>query len=65
MATMAHAVNAIQKNTSEIVASDRQPVSIAIAYVADEYIPSGNTAAHHTPAKVSAPGCPLIRRNPT
>jgi hypothetical protein len=44
-----HAANAIQKNTSDTVVSHRHPVSTAVAYVADEYIPSGNTAAHHTP----------------
>jgi hypothetical protein len=32
-----------------MVVSGRQPVSIAVANVADEYIPSGNTAAHQLP----------------
>ena len=40
---MSHAASAIQKTVSEIVANHCQPVSTAIAYVADEYIPSGNT----------------------
>jgi hypothetical protein len=44
-----HAANAIQKNTSDTIVSQCQPVSTAVAYVADEYIPSGNTAAHHSP----------------
>jgi hypothetical protein len=47
------AANAIQKNTSDTVASHSQPVSTAVAYVADEYIPSGNTAAHHSPGASS------------
>ena len=46
---MTHAAKAIQKNTSDTVVSHRQPVSTAVAYVAAEYIPSGNTAAHHSP----------------
>ena len=37
---------AIQKNTSEIVVNGCQPVSTAVANVAEEYMPSGNTAAH-------------------
>lgn len=48
---MTHAENAIQKNTSDTTVSHRQPVSTAVAYVADEYIPSGNTAAHHSPTR--------------
>jgi hypothetical protein len=43
---MIHAANAIQKNTSDTIVSQCQPVSTAVAYVADEYSPSGNTAAH-------------------
>jgi hypothetical protein len=46
---MTHAANAIQTNTSDTIVSQRQPVSTAVAYVAAEYIPSGNTAAHHNP----------------
>ena len=34
-----HAANAIQKNTSDTVVSERQPVSTAVAYVAAAYIP--------------------------
>ena len=49
LATMTHAANAIQKNTCDTTVSHRQPVSTAVAYVAAEYIPSGNTAAHHSP----------------
>jgi hypothetical protein len=44
-----HAANAIQKNTGDTVVSHCQPVSTDVAYVTDEYIPSGNTAAHHSP----------------
>jgi hypothetical protein len=44
-----HAAKAIQKNTKDTAVNHRQPVSTAVAYVADEYIPSGNTAAHHRP----------------
>jgi hypothetical protein len=40
---MTHAAEAIQKKTSDAVVSHRQPVSTAVAYVADKYIPSGNT----------------------
>jgi hypothetical protein len=43
---MSHAAKAIQKNTNDIVVSQCQPVSTAVAYVADAYIPSGKTAAH-------------------
>ena len=39
------------KNTSDTVISDCHPVSTAVAYVADEYIPNGNTAAHQLPAR--------------
>ena len=49
IATMTHVANAIQKNTSDTIVSQHQPVSTAVAYVAAEYIPSGNTAAHHDP----------------
>ncbi len=48
-AVRVHAAKAIQKNTSDTVVSHHQPVSTAVAYVAAEYIPSGNTAAHHRP----------------
>jgi len=47
---VSHAASAIQKTVSEIVANHCQPVSTAIAYVADEYIPSGNTVGQPTPA---------------
>lgn len=46
---MSHAANAIQKNASEITTNHRQPVSTDIAYVADEYMPSGNTAGQPSP----------------
>src|SRR5262249_5212585 len=46
-----HAVKAIQKNTSDTVVNQCHPVSTAVAYVAAEYIPSGNTAAHQFPER--------------
>jgi hypothetical protein len=49
---MTHATKAIQKNASDTVVSQRQPVSTAVAYVADEYIPSGNTTAHQFPDRI-------------
>jgi hypothetical protein len=48
---MIHATNAIQKNASETAVSQCQPVSTAVAYVADEYIPSGNTVGHAMPTR--------------
>lgn len=48
---MTHAANAIQKNTTDTIVSHCQPVSTAVAYVADEYIPSGNTAGHEIPTR--------------
>jgi hypothetical protein len=58
---MPHAANAIQKNTSDTTVSDRQPVATPVAYVAAEYIPSGNTAAHHSPGGSSR----LLRKRRT
>ena len=49
---MTHAASAIQKNTSEIVVNGCQPVSTAVANVAEEYMPSGNTAAHQLPTRI-------------
>lgn len=49
MATYVQTVKAIQKNTSEMVPRERMCNSVAVAAEAAEYIPSGNTAAHHTP----------------
>jgi hypothetical protein len=46
-----HATRAIQKIASDTVVSHCQPVSAAVAYVADEYIPSGNTAGHASPTR--------------
>jgi len=40
-------VQAIQKNTSETVRSDRMCNSVAVAAQVVAYIPSGKTAAHH------------------
>jgi hypothetical protein len=51
MATMTHAANAIQKNACDSTVSHRQLVSTAVAYVADEYIPSGKTAGHEMPTR--------------
>ena len=48
---MSHAAKAIQKNASEISTNQCQPVSTAMAYVADEYIPSGNTAGQSRPTR--------------
>jgi hypothetical protein len=50
MATVIHAGNAIQKNTNETVVGHCQPVSTAIAYVADAYMPNGNTVGQSMPA---------------
>jgi hypothetical protein len=46
-----HATRAIQKIASDTVVSQCQPVSTAVAYVAEEYIPRGNTAAHASPTR--------------
>src|SRR6202040_3578586 len=51
MATASHAANATQKNTTDAILNGRQPDSTLIANVAAEYIPSGNTIAHHAPVK--------------
>jgi len=48
---MTHTANAIQKNPSDTTVSHRQSISKAVAYVADEYIPSGNTAGHEMPTR--------------
>jgi hypothetical protein len=40
-----------RRNTRETVVSGRQPVSTAVAKVADEYIPNGKTAAHQFPSR--------------
>ena len=56
MATHVQTVKAIQKNTSEIVARERVCSWVAVAAEAAEYIPSGKTAAHHTPWYRNEPG---------
>ncbi len=43
-------LNAIHKNTSDTQVSHRQSSSTYIAYVADAYIPNGNTVGHPMPA---------------
>lgn len=61
---MIHVASATQKKTSETVVSDRWPNSAAVAAVAAEYMPNGNTIAHHTPANLRVDGRRLMRCRP-
>lgn len=49
-ATVSKLANAIQKDTSDTSTNQCHPVSTAIAYVAEAYMPNGNTVGHPNPA---------------
>lgn len=58
--TISHAASASQKKTSDTVTNERCSISAAMVQLAAEYMPSGKTNAHHTPAKCSISGRWLI-----
>jgi hypothetical protein len=53
IATISQTAKASQKKTNEIVCIDRTPTSAAIASVATEYMPSGNTSDHQAPVNAT------------